>query len=114
MVEHSGSSLAELGAAVLSTADPLKKSMLSHLGYCRWREKGLPIGVFEPPAKPARPPIPKLVCKYLLRLWDILIFFTRSLLSSMCALKWCSKFIPLQLVILFRAVILFVILIIDI
>ncbi|CAH9099192.1 unnamed protein product, partial [Cuscuta epithymum] len=57
----SGSSLAEIGAVVLSTPDPLKKSMLSHLGYCRWRENALPIGVFEPPAKPARPSIPKVV-----------------------------------------------------
>lgn len=83
---RSGSSLAEIGAAVLSTADPLKKSMLSHLGYCRWRQKGLPIGVFQPPAKPARPPIPKLVCNYLFCLFvsGIYSFFTPSLLEYFC------------------------------
>ncbi|CAH9099190.1 unnamed protein product [Cuscuta epithymum] len=37
--------------------------MLSHLGYCRWRENALPIGFFEPPAKPARPSMPKLVMR---------------------------------------------------
>ncbi|VFQ84114.1 unnamed protein product [Cuscuta campestris] len=56
----SGSSLAEIGSLVLSTAHPLSKSKLSHLGYCRWREKGLPIGACQPPDKPARPPLPIL------------------------------------------------------
>lgn len=55
------SSLAEMGALVLSTADPLKKSKLSHLAYTRWREEGLPVGVSEPPIKPARPLKPQLV-----------------------------------------------------
>ncbi|VFQ84110.1 unnamed protein product [Cuscuta campestris] len=57
----SGSSLAEIGSLVLSTAHPLSKSKLSHLGYCRWREEGLPIGACQPPDKPARPPLPILV-----------------------------------------------------
>ncbi|XVF14613.1 hypothetical protein REPUB_Repub09cG0076300 [Reevesia pubescens] len=59
--EASGSSLAELGALVLSTADPLTKSKLSHLAFSRWRKENLPIGVCQPPSRPARPPIPQLV-----------------------------------------------------
>lgn len=55
-------SLAEMGAVVLSAADPLKKSKLSHLAFTRWFEEGLPIGVSEPPLKPARPSKPELVC----------------------------------------------------
>lgn len=58
----SASSLAELGALVLSTPDPITKSNLSHLAYSTWRLKQLPIGVSEPPARPARPPKPQLVC----------------------------------------------------
>ncbi|TMW88698.1 hypothetical protein EJD97_018222 [Solanum chilense] len=57
----SASSLAEMGAAVLSTSDPLLKSKLTHFGYCRWRQEGLPIGNFEPPVRPARPSKPHLV-----------------------------------------------------
>lgn len=56
-----GSSLAEMGAAVLNTPDPLTKSKLSHFAYCRWRQENLPIGVSEPPPRPARPPKPQLV-----------------------------------------------------
>lgn len=55
------SSLAEMGALVLSTADPLMKSKLSHLAFTRWFQEGLPTGVFQPPQKPARPVKPKLV-----------------------------------------------------
>ncbi|KAL3509227.1 hypothetical protein ACH5RR_028628 [Cinchona calisaya] len=33
----------------------------SHLAYSRWCQEGLPIGVFQPPAKPDRPEKPKLV-----------------------------------------------------
>ncbi|KAA0057373.1 DUF455 domain-containing protein [Cucumis melo var. makuwa] len=58
---ESASSLAELGALVLSTSDPLTKSRLSHLAYSRWSQESLPIGVFEAPSHPARPPLPKLV-----------------------------------------------------
>lgn len=58
---ESASSLAELGALVLSTSDPLTKSRLSHLAFSRWSQVGLPIGVFEAPSRPARPPVPKLV-----------------------------------------------------
>ncbi|XP_059450242.1 uncharacterized protein LOC132181168 [Corylus avellana] len=58
----SASSLAELGALVLSTGDPLTKSRLSHLAYSRWRREKLPLGVVsDPPSRPARPPKPELV-----------------------------------------------------
>ncbi|KAL4573283.1 hypothetical protein LXL04_020083 [Taraxacum kok-saghyz] len=57
----SATSLAEMGAMVLSTTDPLTKSRLSHLAYSRWRRDKLPIGVCEPPDRPARPPKPQLV-----------------------------------------------------
>ncbi|XP_062152808.1 uncharacterized protein LOC133861111 isoform X3 [Alnus glutinosa] len=59
---ESASSLAELGALVLSTGDPLTKSRLSHLAYSRWRREKLPLGVVsDPPSRPARPPKPELV-----------------------------------------------------
>lgn len=58
----SASSLAELGALVLSTSDPLTKSKLSHLAYSRWRRENLPLGlVSDPPSRPARPLKPELV-----------------------------------------------------
>ncbi|KAL8151109.1 hypothetical protein V2J09_020917 [Rumex salicifolius] len=57
----SASSLAEMGSLVLSTADPLTKSKLSHLAYSRWRHQNLPVGLFDPPARPARSPKPQLV-----------------------------------------------------
>lgn len=56
------SSLAEMGAVVLSTADPFAKSKLSYLAYSRWCLEGLPIGVYQAPPKPARPQKPQLVC----------------------------------------------------
>ncbi|KAL2247179.1 uncharacterized protein LOC105176818 [Sesamum indicum] len=55
------SSLAEMGAIVLSTADPLTKAELSHLAYTKWRQNSLPVGVSEAPPSPARPPKPQLV-----------------------------------------------------
>ncbi|XP_031253130.1 uncharacterized protein LOC116111067 [Pistacia vera] len=55
------SSLAELGAIVLNTPDPLSKSLLSHLAFSKWRNLNLPIGVCSPPSRPARPPKPQLV-----------------------------------------------------
>lgn len=58
---ESASSLSELGALVLSTSDPLTKSRLSHFAFSKWSQEGLPIGVSEPPSRPARPPEPKLV-----------------------------------------------------
>lgn len=56
-----GSSLAELGALVLSTSDPIAKSQLSHFAYSKFRTHNLPIGVSDPPTRPARPAKPKLV-----------------------------------------------------
>lgn len=50
-----------MGAMVLSTPDPLTKSLLSHLAYTKWRTDNLPIGVSQPPVTPARPPKPQLV-----------------------------------------------------
>ncbi|XVF60901.1 hypothetical protein PTKIN_Ptkin08bG0085500 [Pterospermum kingtungense] len=60
-LEASGSSLAELGALVLSTSDPLTKSKLSHLAFSKWRNENLPIGLCQPPSRPARPSKPQLV-----------------------------------------------------
>lgn len=57
----SASSLAELGALVLSTSDPLAKSRISHLAYSRWRHHRLPLGASDPPPPPARPFKPQLV-----------------------------------------------------
>ncbi|XP_031381395.1 uncharacterized protein LOC116196028 [Punica granatum] len=55
------SSLAEMGALVLSTGDPIAKAELSHLAFSRWRNEKLPMGVFPAPGRPARPPKPELV-----------------------------------------------------
>ncbi|XP_074276077.1 uncharacterized protein LOC141599848 [Silene latifolia] len=55
------SSLSQLAALVLSTSDPLSKSQLSHFAYSKWRSGDLPIGVFDPPSRPARPTKPNLV-----------------------------------------------------
>ncbi|GMP54844.1 hypothetical protein CsSME_00019876 [Camellia sinensis var. sinensis] len=48
------SSLAEMGALVLNTADPLTKSKLSHMAYSLWRQQNLPIGVSQPPHRFAK------------------------------------------------------------
>lgn len=55
------SSLAELGSTVLSTSDPIAKSEVSHMAYTMWRRHNLPLGIYKPPSRPARPPIPQLV-----------------------------------------------------
>lgn len=55
------SSLSEMGALVLSTPDPLQKSMLSHLAFSKWKHFGLPVGVCSPPVGPSRPSKPQLV-----------------------------------------------------
>ncbi|KAF3328557.1 hypothetical protein FCM35_KLT05635 [Carex littledalei] len=57
----SASSLAELGAEVLSTADPLTKSKLSNLAFSKWRRLKLPVGHAAAPDQPARPDKPVLV-----------------------------------------------------
>ncbi|CAL5200340.1 unnamed protein product [Lathyrus oleraceus] len=55
------SSLAEFGSVVLSTTNPLTKSHLSHVAYSLWRRHNLPIGLSDPPSRPARPEKPILV-----------------------------------------------------
>nr|CAB3475778.1 unnamed protein product [Digitaria exilis] len=55
-----GSSLAEMGALVLSTADPLAKARLTHAAFCRWAA-GLPVGQATTPDHPARPDKPLVV-----------------------------------------------------
>ncbi|XP_023752273.1 uncharacterized protein LOC111900619 [Lactuca sativa] len=57
----SATSLAEMGAMILSTSDPITKSRLSHLAYSKWRRDRLPIGASQPPDRPARPSKPQLV-----------------------------------------------------
>uniref|UniRef100_A0A0D9UYA3 DUF455 domain-containing protein n=1 Tax=Leersia perrieri TaxID=77586 RepID=A0A0D9UYA3_9ORYZ len=54
------SSLAEMGALVLSTADPLSKARLTHTAFSRW-VAGLPVGVAGAPDHPARPDKPIVV-----------------------------------------------------
>ncbi|KAH9612645.1 hypothetical protein KSS87_008965 [Heliosperma pusillum] len=60
-IGSSCSSLAQLAALVLSTTNPLSKSLLSHFAYSKWRSGDLPIGVFDAPSRPARPTKPPLV-----------------------------------------------------
>ncbi|XP_051136631.1 uncharacterized protein LOC127255220 [Andrographis paniculata] len=61
LVLASCTSLAEMGRAVLSTADPIAKAKLSHAAYTKWCVEGLPIGVSDAPSRPTRPPKPQLV-----------------------------------------------------
>lgn len=68
LLEHSNlseldafSSLAEMGALVLSTPDPLQKSKFSHLAFSKWKQNKLPVGVCSPPVGPSRPSKPQLV-----------------------------------------------------
>lgn len=72
--------LAEMGAMVLSTPDPLTKSRLSHIAYSKWRSQNLPIGISEPPHTPARPPKPQLVRSFF-------SFFKSSLLIFQFRIK---------------------------
>jgi len=57
----SGSSLAEMGALVLSTADPLAKTQLTHAAFTQWASGGLPVGLAQAPDHPARPDKPLVV-----------------------------------------------------
>ncbi|PWZ33317.1 hypothetical protein Zm00014a_000502 [Zea mays] len=54
------SSLAEMGALVLSTADPLAKARRTHAAFSRWAA-GLPVGQATAPDHPARPDKPLVV-----------------------------------------------------
>lgn len=56
-----GASLAEWGAIVLGTADPVEKAVFTHHAYYLWCNGELPLGVAEAPASPARPEKPELV-----------------------------------------------------
>ncbi|GJN38101.1 hypothetical protein PR202_gb27113 [Eleusine coracana subsp. coracana] len=64
-VDDAGSSLAEMGAVVLSTADPLSKARLTHAAFSRWAA-GLPVGQATAPDHPARPDKPLVVIAMLL------------------------------------------------
>ena len=56
-----GASLAEWGAIVLGTADPIEKAVVTHHAYRLWCNGDLPLGVAEAPESPARPEKPELV-----------------------------------------------------
>lgn len=56
-----GSTLAEMGALVLSTADPLAKARLTHTAFSRWAAWRLPVGQATAPDHPARPDKPHVV-----------------------------------------------------
>ena len=55
------SSLAEWGALVLRTADPVEKAVFTHHAYLLWSDGEIPLGVAQPPESPARPEKPELV-----------------------------------------------------
>lgn len=59
--QQEGASLAEWGAIVLGTADPVKKAVLTHHAYRLWCDGALPLGVADAPDWPARPAKPELV-----------------------------------------------------
>lgn len=56
-----GVSLAEAAAAILGTAEPMRKVALSRAAAARWREGRAPIGRATPPDRPARPGRPALL-----------------------------------------------------
>ncbi|KAG0619639.1 hypothetical protein M758_4G154200 [Ceratodon purpureus] len=56
-----GASLAEWGAIVLGTADPVEKAVFTHHAYRLWCNGDIPLGVAEAPDSPARPEKPELV-----------------------------------------------------
>ncbi len=54
--------LAQWGARVLNTADPVAKAVLTHRAWTLWNEGGtMELGTSEAPARPARPATPPLV-----------------------------------------------------
>lgn len=59
------SSLAEWGALVLGTADPVEKAVFTHHAYLLWSNGEIPLGVAQPPESPARPEKPELVRYFL-------------------------------------------------
>ena len=56
-----GLSLAGDAVAVLTAAEPAQKVALSREVAARWRGGGVPVGVAEPPIRPARPERPPLL-----------------------------------------------------
>ncbi|KAG0592405.1 hypothetical protein KC19_1G249700 [Ceratodon purpureus] len=60
-LEREIASLAEWGAIVLNTADPVEKAVLTHQAYRLWCRGDLPLGVAYAPDSPARPAKPELV-----------------------------------------------------
>ncbi|KAK4420913.1 putative protein HI [Sesamum alatum] len=69
------SSLAEMGAVVLATADPLTKAELSHVAYKKWRQNGLPVGVSEAPSS---------LLALLNPNWYIILYFLLLELFALC------------------------------
>lgn len=59
-----GASLAEWGAIVLGTADPVEKAVFTHHAYSLWCNGELPLGVAEAPDSPSRPEKPELVRRF--------------------------------------------------
>lgn len=55
------SCLAEWGALVLNTPDPLLKASLTHHAFRLWSNQQLPLGIANAPDRPARPEKPPLV-----------------------------------------------------
>ncbi|CAM6037658.1 unnamed protein product [Sphagnum compactum] len=55
------SSLAEWGALVLGTPNPVDKAFLTHHAFRLWVDGSLPLGVSQAPDSPARPAKPELV-----------------------------------------------------
>ncbi|MCO5549858.1 hypothetical protein L7F22_003332 [Adiantum nelumboides] len=55
------SCLAEWGALVLNTSDPLLKASITHHAFRLWSNHQLPLGVANAPNRPARPEKPPLV-----------------------------------------------------
>ena len=62
--DQEGASLAEWGAIVLATADPVEKAVLTHHAYRLWCCGHLPLGVAQAPDSPARPAKPQLVTNF--------------------------------------------------
>ncbi|MCO5582653.1 hypothetical protein L7F22_036551 [Adiantum nelumboides] len=54
------SCLAEWGALVLNTSDPLLKASITHHAFRLWSNHQLPLGVANAPNRPARPEKPPL------------------------------------------------------
>ena len=67
-------SLAKWGALVLSVADPVQKTHLSHYAYIHWCNGKIPIGTTKSPEKPSRLDKLELVCIYKILFLLVLTF----------------------------------------